>query len=323
MMTWPIRALLNRLSPDGRSARLSILIYHRVHAQPDPLFPGEVDAARFARQIMVLSQLFNVLPLPEAVHRLREGTLPQRAACVTFDDGYADNAEVALPILEKHAVPATFFIASAYLDGGRMWNDEVIESVRRSPLADLDLSEEGLGCHSLSSLEHRRQAIGNLIGQLKYLPEQKRTAAVKRVAEAASAALPDDLMMHSEQVRLLHRAGMTIGGHTATHPILARLAAEDALDNIRQGKARLEEIVNEPLRVFAYPNGKPGEDYRAEHVAMAREAGFEAAVSTAWGVSIRNSDPFQLPRFTPWDRTEGRFAFRLARNLLRTEAESI
>lgn len=323
MTAWPARTLMGWLSPGGQRGRLSILIYHRVHAQPDPLFPGEVDAQRFAQQMELVSRLLHVLPLPEAVRRLRAGTLPSRAACITFDDGYADNAQVALPILQRYAVPATFFIASAYLDGGRMWNDTVIEAVRRSFSTELDLTKIDFGFHPIGTVEQKREAIRSVIARLKYLPEEQRTAQVECVVEAAAVRLPADLMLRSEQVRMLYRAGMTIGGHTATHPILARVAPEAALRNITEGKAHLEEIIGEPLRIFAYPNGKPNEDYVAEHVAMVRGAGFEAAVSTAWGAATAGSDPFQLPRFTPWDRSVGRFALRLARNLVRTNAKTV
>lgn len=112
-------------------AELSILIYHRVLARPDPLFPGEVDRALFERQLRLLKRFYTVLPLSVAVQRLRDGSLPPRAACITFDDGYADNAEHALPLLRQYGLHATFFIATGYLNGGQMWNDRVIDAVRR------------------------------------------------------------------------------------------------------------------------------------------------------------------------------------------------
>ena len=111
-------------------ARLSVLIYHRVLAAPDLLRPWEPDRDRFRRQMELLASNFKVLNLGEAVQRLAEGRMPPRAACVTFDDGYADNAAIARPVLEELQLPATFFIATGYLDGGRMWNDTVIESLR-------------------------------------------------------------------------------------------------------------------------------------------------------------------------------------------------
>ena len=127
-----LRPILHLLSPAGRRARLSVLIFHRVHAQRDLLFPDEPDAARFAALLDHLKTWCNVLPLTEAVRLLRSDALPARSLCITFDDGYADNRTVALPALRAAGLTATFFVTTGYLDGGRMWNDTVIESVRRA-----------------------------------------------------------------------------------------------------------------------------------------------------------------------------------------------
>jgi peptidoglycan/xylan/chitin deacetylase (PgdA/CDA1 family) len=119
-------------------------------------------------------------------------------------------------------------------------------------------------------------------------------------------------MMTREQVRGLRRAGMEIGAHTVRHPILKRLAAATARAEIEQSKQALEEILGEPVRLFAYPNGKMGQDFGPEHAAMVAELGFEAAVTTDWGTADARTDPYGLPRFTPWDRQPWRFAARLA-----------
>ena len=102
------RLVGNLLSPAGDRGRLSILIYHRALAAPDPILHDEIDAATFEQQMALLAADFNVLPLGEACARLVRGGLPARAACVTFDDGYADNEHTALPILKRFGVPATF-----------------------------------------------------------------------------------------------------------------------------------------------------------------------------------------------------------------------
>ena len=308
------KALMRVVSPGGRNG-LSILIYHRVLPEPDPLFPGEADRVEFDRQLRLLKSMFNVIPLIDGVRRLRAGTLPPRAACITFDDGYADNAEVALPLLRQHGLHATFFVATGFLDGGRMWNDTVIETVRRAPDARIDARPLGLGVHATGSVAERRSAIGALIGQLKYLDLEERLEQVSRLAELVGSPLPDNLMMRSNQVRELHQAGMDIGGHTVRHPILATLSPGDARAEIANGKQALEDIIGDEVRLFAYPNGKPGTDYRAEHAEMVRELGFEGAVSTAWGAGRTSPDLFQLPRFSPWDKDRLRFALRMARNL--------
>src|SRR5579864_8395055 len=77
--------------------RLSILIYHRVRRAPDPLLPGAMFARKFDAQLSLLRRFFAVLPLDEALAKLGSGTLPRRAVSITFDDGYADNFEVAVP----------------------------------------------------------------------------------------------------------------------------------------------------------------------------------------------------------------------------------
>lgn len=309
-----MKILPSLFSPAGKKARLSIVIYHRVLPEPDPLLGGG-GIKSFESSLNHLAKNFNIMPLSEAVNRLQNGTLPSRAACITFDDGYADNAEIALPLLQKHRVPATFFIASGFLDGGRMWNDTVIESVRLATGDKLDLSSIDLGMHTITTLEQRKKTLFFLIDKLKHLPYAIRASQVEKLNAIISAKLPNNLMMTSAQVRQLHHAGMGIGGHTVTHPILTRIDDSAARAEITEGKAKLEAIIDAPVRLFAYPNGKPEKDYLPAHVKMVKEAGFEAAVSTAWGAARQNSDLFQLPRFTPWDKSELFYVLRMTGNM--------
>lgn len=309
-----LRAGASLVSPGGRSGRLTILIYHRVLPAPDPL-TGEVDAATFDIQMGALKSCFNVLPLAEAVERLSAGTLPARAAAITFDDGYADNVEVALPILQRHGLPATFFIATGFLDGGRMFNDTVIEAIRRAPGPVLDVPAAALHGIRIGSLEEKRAAVGNVLRAVKHLESEQRALAAAQVAHSAGARLPDDLMMSTEQLRSLARA-MEIGGHTVNHPILTRVSTAQAREEIQANRAALATIAGRPITLFAYPNGVPVQDYAAEHVALVREAGYRAAVSTSWAAAAPDCDTYQLPRFTPWDRKPLHFVGRLLHNLV-------
>ena len=308
----------NRLSPAGQNGRLSILIYHRVLAEQDPLFPHEATTDTFDAQMSRLKSVFNVLPLAEAITRLKQGTLPARAACITFDDGYADNATIALPILQRHGLTATFFIATAYLNGGRMFNDTVIEAIRRTRRDILDLTELGLGQHDTASHEAKARAINQILPIVKHLPLKEREEKVARLCEiAACGPLPDNLMMTTGQLQSLHAAGMEIGGHTARHPILAKLNEVEVRKEIAEGKEFLEATLGERIRLFAYPNGKPGADYLPEQASIVRDMGFEAALSTRWGAASLDSDIYQLPRFTPWSPKPSRFIPMLLQNLRR------
>jgi len=311
----PLRMAFSLLSPAAAGARLSVFIFHRVLPEPDALFPDEVHAARFDQLLGWIKTWFRVLPLDEAAQQLACGRLPARAAAITFDDGYEDNDSVARPLLQRHGLVATFFIATGFLDGGRMWNDTVIESIRRTSKAELDLRPLGLGQHALPTLPARRAAIAQLLPQIKYMQPEARVALTQRLAHAAEVSPPVDLMMRSEQVLAMRRAGMQIGAHTVSHPILARLDLSAARQEMAQSKQALEQLLGEPVSLFAYPNGRPGKDYLPEHAVLARELGFQAAVSTAWGAGRQGTDPFQLPRFTPWDRDRLRFGLRMVRNL--------
>jgi peptidoglycan/xylan/chitin deacetylase (PgdA/CDA1 family) len=307
--------MFKMLSSAGAGARLTVLIYHRVLAEPDPLFPNEPDALSFETQMRWIKSWFNVLPLPEAIERLRTGSLPASAAAITFDDGYANNCTVALPILCHVGLPATFFIATGFLDGGRMWNDTVIDVVRRAEGPELDLASLNLGRYSLRTIEDRQHSLDALLGKLKYLELEQRESLCNEIAAVAHVRPPHDLMLTTDQVCTLANSGMTIGAHTISHPILARVSEQKAREEMIRSKQALESITGHEVSLFAYPNGRPGTDYASAHVRIAREVGFTAAVSTGLGAATQNDDIFQIPRFTPWDRTQWRFALRLAMNM--------
>lgn len=303
-------------------ADLSILIYHRVLARRDPLFPGEVDRVLFERQLRLLKRFYTPLPLPQALLRLQDGSLPPRAACITFDDGYADNAEHALPLLQRHGLHATFFIATGYLNGGQMWNDRVIGAVRHAAGPVLDLRELELGSLPLASLAQRRAAIEHVLGKLKYLPfeQRQRLAADVQRRAGATSQRHEHAMLTLPQLQRLQAAGMGIGAHTVSHPILAALSDRAARNDIANGKRELEQLLQAPVTLFAYPNGKAGRDYGPAHVDIVKSLGFAGAVATDWGVARPGPglDLFQLPRFTPWDRARLAFLWRLRQNRRRT-----
>lgn len=298
----------------GLKQGLNILIYHRVLDTQDPLFPGELTRQQFEWHLRCLAREFNVLPLTEAIERLQKNSLPTAAVAITFDDGYADNYTVALPMLQRHGLPATVFVASGYLDGGMMWNERVIHCIRTAPDGEIDLQALNLGAHQVSTPASRTTTIRHLLGKLKYLDWQTREDQVNALVAHLGVTLPTDQMMTSMQLRAMAASGIEIGGHTRLHPILATLSREQARQEMVDGRDELTALIGYQPRLFAYPNGKPRQDYHAEHAELARELGFTAAVSTAWGCARSNSPVFQLPRFTPWDQSPFKFQLRLARS---------
>ena len=294
---------------------MAVLIFHRVLAAADPLQPDEPTAAAFDWQVALLAREFNLLTISDAVDRLLHDRLPPRALCITFDDGYMNNHDVALPILQRWNARATFFVATAWLDGGVMWNDGVIEAIRAYSGTNLKLGNLGLDSYPMRDDRERKTAINSILRGIKHRPLDERSAIVSAMVDQMGVRLPDRLMMDDAQVRSLERAGMEIGAHTVNHPILTSLADQRARDEIIESKSALEAITGRMVCAFAFPNGVPGRDYSSQHLRFVREAGFDSAVSTAWGVADRNVDRYQIPRIAPWDRTPLRYQLRIALSL--------
>lgn len=307
--------LFRLLAPGGSSARLSIFIFHRVLPVPDPMLPDDPDVVRFERIVRFITSAFRVLPLSEAVQGLRRGSLPRGSACITFDDGYADNHACAAPILERHGACATFFISTAFIDGGRMWNDSVIEALRAVPAGLLDWSDLGFEPAVLGDAPSRVTAYRSMLERLKYRPPEEREDLVREMAQRAGLPSRCQMMMTRGQVRDLGARGMELGAHTQTHPILSRLETAAARHEIAGSREILGDWLGEPPKLFAYPNGRPGRDFSSRDVDLVRECGFLAAVTTAAGHARVGDDLMQLPRFTPWDRDMWRFALRCGLNL--------
>ncbi|HYN78051.1 MAG TPA: polysaccharide deacetylase family protein [Lamprocystis sp. (in: g-proteobacteria)] len=309
-----VLSALARMARCESPPRLAVMIFHRVLPAADPFLASDPDTLAFAAVMTMIRDQFAPLSLAEGLRRLDDGTLPRRAVCITFDDGYSDNLTVAVPILKRLEIPATVFVASGFLDGGCMWNDRLAAAIRLCPDDTIDLTDFGGGIHHLGGASERALLVSHLLDVLKHGPPGHR----EQVAHALAARYAPHLtspMLTRPQVRELCRAGVEIGGHTVTHPILARIDDRDAYREIAENKEDLEGLLGERLRFFAYPNGKPGLDFSPAHAAMVQALGYAAAVTTHPGVSTVATDRFQLPRFTPWDRTPARFGIRLLLNM--------
>ena len=300
---------------------LSILVYHRVLNRSDYLRPGVPTVKEFSWQMELLAKNFSPLSLPDAIDRLRNGELPPRAVCVTFDDGYADNLELALPELQRWKVPATIYIATHYLNGGRMWNDSIIEFIRTYRKESLLLNSVSDQPLAMNSHKERLASAQKLISFAKYLDQESRHDFSEQLVQKSareSNSLPNHLMLSNRQVVELHNRGVTIGAHTVTHPILLEIPDETSRSEISEGRAQLEDIIQSPVAHFAYPNGIRGRDFSDRHEEMIKDLGFSSAVTTHRGASNKKIRLTAMPRFTPWDKEPHRFALRLALNMSRT-----
>jgi peptidoglycan/xylan/chitin deacetylase (PgdA/CDA1 family) len=279
------------------------------------MYPDEPDTATFRRIIEWIDDLCCVLPLEVAVDALRADRLPARAAAITFDDGYLNNLTVAKPLLEEVGLPATIFVAVDPVREGIMWNDLLIEAARTAS-ADADLGDFGLP--PFRCREDRVVQMQAMISALKpRCPAQRWEWSCEIYRRLVGTPRPR-LMMTEEDLARIGGSGIDVGAHTITHPILTSISDEVAREEIAGSRRWIAERIGRSPRLFAYPNGIPDVDYVERHVAMVREAGFDAAVSTRWAAAGRRSSLFELPRFTPWERDAGGFASRLVKVCVRS-----
>jgi glycosyltransferase involved in cell wall biosynthesis/peptidoglycan/xylan/chitin deacetylase (PgdA/CDA1 family) len=310
-----VKSIFSLLSPAGPGGRLSVLLFHKIPTVADPLTSGEMDLARFEHILDFLSKNATILPLPAATAALQAGKLPQRAMALTFDDGYAEWIDNVSPALRKRNLPGTFFVTTGQLSGSALWHERIVGAVRALPERGFSLPY-GFGNYTDLSLPgSRTRLVEELQERLKYAPLADRVGAIEVLEAQARSTIALPRPFDVESVRTLHNQGFDIGAHTVHHPILNECTRAQARAEIGGSKEELEAIIGGRVHSFAYPNGRPNEDYGQEHVDMVKALGYTSAVTTSNGVSSRNSDIFQLPRFTPWGLSDERIAFQLARNM--------
>jgi len=283
----------------------TILMYHRVINDPSeaPFGLGMcVRREHFASQIAYLRRNFNVLALREGIERIARGDpLPPRAVSVTFDDGYLDNLELAVPILEAHQVPYTIYVPSGGLEEGTaLWFDRVRASLGSTSQDAVDTARIGLpGPQGLLSLSkwQRPVTMRRVLDRLWLLPIAQVLEIVERI-ERVHGTTSDPTMlaqrMSAAQVRALHGRGRgaEIGAHTVNHPNLELMSQAETEAEMREGRRALEDLCQAPVDGFAYPGGK----MCAPTVAAAKAVGFRHAVTTVKGINNASSDMLQLRR---------------------------
>jgi peptidoglycan/xylan/chitin deacetylase (PgdA/CDA1 family) len=314
----PLHWLLRQTGKLLGKNKLNILIYHQVLEEADPMRPSEPDAEKFRWHMKLIREYFNPSPLDVAVKQLRIGELPANTVCVTFDDGYLNNLEIAQPILENFGIPATVYIATAFGSGENMWNDRIIDLIGDRSHNSLDLGAVDMGCMEVSDWESRRNLASSLLAALKYRDFRTRNQLVDELYQSNNATEAPRKMMSPDEIVELARRGVDIGAHTVDHPILKTLEFEEQRQQIFDSKTELEQLISLPVTGFAYPNGLPEKDYSSTATEIVEAAGFEYAVSTTWGISTVSTSAYELNRSTPWDNRPDKFHLRLIRQMLQS-----
>jgi peptidoglycan/xylan/chitin deacetylase (PgdA/CDA1 family) len=263
---------------------LPVLTYHRVdepERSPD-LYPGLIGAtpAEFDEHMRFISSFHSPVSLADLLAvRRGEAPLPPRAVMVTFDDGYRSVAEHAWPAMQRHGVPLTLFVPTAYPGEpdrafwwDRLWG--ALGGARAhvsTPAGDMPVGTP----------DERLRTYRRLREHVKSLPHDEAMRFVDELCGDAGVEAPTASVLDWDALRRLAGEGVALGPHSRTHPLVQRLAPADAREEILGSLGDLEREVGSIPRVFAYPGG--GVD--GETTAFLREEGFELAFGTSRGIN--------------------------------------
>ncbi|QBG36340.1 hypothetical protein EMK97_11755 [Litorilituus sediminis] len=302
--------IFHRLALRASENKAVILNFHRVSHQSETEFDDSMSALEFREKMRFLKQHFNVISLSELIERAESQSIEPLTVAITIDDGYQDGYDVIYPILKELELSATYFIATEGLQAGCLWNDQItgaFENTKVNRLAGfLDLAE-----FDLTIAKDKAKAHAAVQKKCKFMPLEQRSAAIETLQKILQVDVNKQIFLTKAQIKELHANGMLIGAHTHRHPILALEQDANSHFEILESKNNLEAILHDKVDIFAYPNGKEGQDFSQAHVDMLEEIGFNSAVMTTWGHVTPKTNKLMLPRFTPWDSDVTKFAIRL------------
>lgn len=309
------RAWRRRREPHGL-----ILGYHRIAVSRIDPWRLCVSPEHFAQHLETISDFADIVPLRKLKDRLTAGQSARPAVAITFDDGYADNLHIALPLLERFNAPATVFVCTAWTGRERgFWWDRLAEILFESEILPAGLELEAISFHwkANGKLRHDRDSLHQSLWRcLRDIEDDLREDILERLsrwaghpADHPGGARP----MTADEVRILAASPLIeIGAHSLTHRPLTVLSQEQQLDEIERSGWQCEQMTGTRPESFAYPFG----DMAPETAAMARNAGYARACSQRADLVWQDTDPHQLPRIGMLDRDASGFARHVRREWL-------
>lgn len=292
----------------------SIIMYHSV-SDDGVFWDNVVPSNLFERQIAYLSRRYEIVPMSRLVDRLRSGQpVPKKWMVITFDDGYRDNFTVADPILRKYGATATVFPTLAPVENREpFYYDQIQIILDRTAVDQVCIKIGGRRLRlRIATAAARRDAILRLALAMRDQSYDERKKTIQEISDLCGVPVPscDSFYLNADDIVGLRFDAMDIGSHTLTHPNLAMLDAETLKRELGESKRRLEAIGNAPVAGLAYPFGQ-SRHFSEQVKAVAKEVGYEYAVTTRFGKVLAGADLYALPRVGARDCSLVRMKVRL------------
>jgi len=281
----------------------SILAYHRICPlkDQDGLFKDMFTSPEiFQKQMGYLAQKHNIITLEELINALLEGkTIKKNSVVITFDDGYEDNYQYALPILKKYAFPATIFISTAYIETDRIfWWDRLAFLITNADRPKISLKFRGntlkLNLVGFKNKVHSFEKIAAIIKGLSVLEGDELLIGLESLLNITKKANYPRMLSWGQLEEMLNQ-DISVGAHTHSHGALSCLSKESFEQEMVLPRRILESKLKRKIEYIAYPYGE--EKYiNDSSIAMTKDAGYKAGLTNNQGVIFGNDDVFRLRR---------------------------
>lgn len=280
-----------------------VLVYHRVlNVEIDSQLLC-VSPENFEKQMLYLKRNFEILKVSELLNNIKTKTVPKKGIVITFDDGYSDNYEFVLPILEKLKIPATIFVCSSNINKDEeSWShqlEQIFFSNEKLPeKLNFEFNEKKY-IFNTSNEKLIKETHIKLHEMIKFLNKENRdkimdllfkwSGVIKKTRKYYRILSADELRKMSNLKYL------DIGGHTLNHVCLSRLPKNEQKKEIEENKKHLEKIINKKISAFSYPYGGKA-DYNQDSIEIIKN-NYEMAFSNFPGIIRNHTNVYELPRF--------------------------
>lgn len=286
-----------------RGAGAVVLRYHSVLEHPgdldDVIGSGIVHSAElFEQQMRVIAESFEPVTMDDILE-FAEGRsmLPSRAVAVTFDDGFADNATVAAPIMERHGVRGAFYVTTGTIHPSPPpWFIRVRRAFLHTRSKTYRSPVDGRQLY-LQTPQQNREAFIEACQQCAVQELEQQLAWLGQLEEMLGLEpYQHPLMMSEEQIRRLDSAGHIVGSHSVSHCNMAHITESSLRREFSESKQDLERVLGKNIHHFSYPSPILQPHYHGATVNMSREVGYRTGVTCSHGLVKVGCEPLACRR---------------------------
>jgi peptidoglycan/xylan/chitin deacetylase (PgdA/CDA1 family) len=291
-------------------------LFHRVNRQKELLW-GPMEIKLFEKHINYISKHYEVALLEDIAFE-KQLPVKKKTATVAFDDGYKDNIEYALGILDKYRIKASFYVVTDCIEKNLpIWThilDYSFQHTRRNEIdMRFDFLPDDCKVTHLPGINERIAYVKKLKLALKKITHLNRDKVIERVLSSFNDVVIPKLMMNWDDLAELKANGHYIGSHTTSHHILDTMDDEaDVKKELVESRNRIKEKLGHFPITIAYPNG----NYNEKVIALSKEAGYKIGVTAKEGIFDPAKDNiFEVPRIVlynePWWKAKLRLSTKL------------